>query len=865
MTILTAQDIQKQGFSTVYDALSTLTQFTGEVQGEMQTNGFTPNANVLSLRSLGPGRVLVLLNGRRVADYPLPYNGQSNFANLSTIPAAAIDRIEVLTNGASAIYGSDAISGVINFITKKNYNGDTLRLRAGTTTMGGGSEGDVQWIGGKTGDNWNVTYSFEQFNRDQIFNRQREFMDSYLDNPDAAGRAPVSGLYLIDGFTGNHVDLTNGGATCAQFFGHFSVRTTGTGSRCAQYDYPAFSSFQNSRNNTSVFLAGDYTFKNGMQAFGTLNYYRTKSKYSSGLQFWGGTPEGYYYDPQFDTLLSVQRIFQVEETGQGALNNHMTENTWNVTAGLRGTVFNDRFDWEAAVSHSEYKTDNKFNRLIASKVTDYFLGPQLGLDPFFDAYPAYQMDLNRYTTPLTPEQFASISATLNPKAKSEATQATFTFSGDLFKMRGGAAGFASVLEFASQKYKLSPDPRTLPNADPDEAAYNFSDTGGGGKRNRSAIGVELRLPWTKSLTTTLAGRYDKYDDVTAVDGAFTWNAGIEFRPVKSLLLRGSYATSFRAPDMHYVFADESGFYTGIFDEYRCRADGNTYQQCTTIQSAENPRYGYTVAGTRQGNHDLQEETSKSWTVGFVWDISDNFSVNADYYHINVKNSVYDLTTAKILEVEANCRLGVDRGGNAVDPNSQQCQEMTALVDRINAPGTQLDEEISTIRSFPINSASEVTRGIDASLRYRLDTARFGRFMFGLNWTHVLDYKFSQYAADGYDPAYSRDSLKNFDARSSINASIGWTKRDWTVNLYGTRRGSAPNWAETGRIAPFMLYNLNVGFRVTDKARLTFYVNNILNNHHPRDDTMNTYPYFSDIYRQGAIGRQLAVQWEYKFN
>ena len=101
VTVITSAQIEREGFNTVYDALNTLTQAGGAAQNEIFQGGFTPNASVINLRGLGPGRTLLLINGRRAADYPLPYNGQSNFANFGNIPAAAVDRIELLAGGAS--------------------------------------------------------------------------------------------------------------------------------------------------------------------------------------------------------------------------------------------------------------------------------------------------------------------------------------------------------------------------------------------------------------------------------------------------------------------------------------------------------------------------------------------------------------------------------------------------------------------------------------------------------------------------------------------------------------------------------------------------------------------------------------------
>ena len=864
VTVITSEDIERQGFTTVYDALNTLTQFTGSVQNELTTNGFTPNANVVNLRGLGPGRTLVLINGRRTAEYPLPYNGQSNFVNLASIPAAAVERIEVLSGGASAIYGSDAIAGVLNVITKKNFEGDELTLRAGTTSRGGGDTVDFQWVGGKTGDNWNLTYAVEYLNREPIYGYQREFMDSRLDSPVPATRTPLGGLLLIDGFTGGYIDVTENG-TCDKFFGHFSIRTTAAGSRCGQFDYPSFTTVRSSDDNLSVYLSGNYDLANDVQLFADVNYWKSKAKYTGGLQFWGGPSQGYFYDPNYDTLLQVQRIFQVEETGRGALDTTSEEESWSITGGFRGTLFDNKYDYEFVYSHSEYDTNVKFNRLIDARVTDWFLGESLGSDPFFDFYPAHELNFDRYTTPLTPDQFAGLSATLNPKAHSQADQALLTFSGDLFELPAGQVGFASVLEFGHQEYELSPDPRTLPGADPEEAAYNYSDTGGGGERDRFALGVEFSIPIFSTLNAQIAGRYDKYDDVTSVDDAVTWNAGLEWRPVDSLLLRGSYATSFRAPDMHYVFADESGFFQGVFDEYRCRLENdNDYAFCRQEQSnADNPDYSYSPAGRRSGNKDLEEETAKSWTAGFVWNITDDLSVQADYYDIEIKKGVEDLDTQYLLRKEADCLLGVDRDGNTVDQGSTQCQEFTSLVERLDAPGTTFDNEIQVFRTYPLNTAIERTKGIDASVAYRMDTDRWGNFRAELRWSHTLDYEFTQYEDDGPVEDRSRDSLRNFDFRSRIAGSVVWEKDDWTTGVFATRWGSLPNWAETGRIAPYTLWNVNVAKKITDKARITLFVNNVFDTLHPRDDTFDSYPYFWRAY--SPVGREVFAQLEYKFN
>ncbi|MBN8803276.1 MAG: TonB-dependent receptor, partial [Stenotrophomonas acidaminiphila] len=149
--VISAQQIENEGHATVFEALESLVMAGGAVETEL-SGGFSANAHPLNLRGLGPGRSLLLIDGRRAADYPFPYGGRSNFQNFGNIPSGAVERIEVLAGGASAIYGADAVSGVVNVVLKRNYEGDVFKLRGGTSTMGGRDRADLQWTGGRRGE-----------------------------------------------------------------------------------------------------------------------------------------------------------------------------------------------------------------------------------------------------------------------------------------------------------------------------------------------------------------------------------------------------------------------------------------------------------------------------------------------------------------------------------------------------------------------------------------------------------------------------------------------------------------------------------------------------------------------------------------
>lgn len=461
------------------------------------------------------------------------------------------------------------------------------------------------------------------------------------------------------------------------------------------------------------------------------------------------------------------------------------------------------------------------------------------------------MNVDRLLNPLSPEDVAAFSDNFSNTSSSQASQATFGVSGDLFELPAGPLAMAGVLEAAQQKYDVSPDARMAQDYTGTGGPLGRTATGGGGDRNRYAVGLEFSIPIVSTLKANLAGRYDKYDDASSVDGAATWMAGLEYRPFESLLLRGSHATSFRAPDMHYIFAEPSGFFlNGALDEYRCRRDGLDPLSNTDCGSGTD--YTYSIQGDRQGNRNLKEETGKSTTVGFVWDVMDQMSLSVDYYNIELKGAVKDISFGYLMRNEADCRLGQTRDGQPVDGTSAACDYFRSLVGRdgIN-PTTGEDEYVIDYHSVPFNQANQKTSGLDVAWKYKIDTDRWGDFDLGLNWTHVLKLEDQEFPGSGTRNV--RDHKQFFNFRSRINWTASWERDDWATTVYGYRWGSLPNWAETGRIGSYVVWNANIQKKVTNKATIGLFVNNVFDEMSPKDDTYNTYPFF--FYNYSPIGRE----------
>ena len=866
VTIITTEQMEQEGHTTVFEALESMVMSGGSVETEL-SGGFSANAHPLNLRGMGPGRSLLLIDGRRAADYPFPYEGRSNFQNFGNIPSGAVERVEVLAGGASAIYGADAVSGVVNIILKRGYEGDEVKLLTGTSSLGGRDRVDLQWTGGKTGEQWGLTYAFQYYYQELLYGTQRDEWD-LRQNPvvdPLIGNLPDNGLRIRVGSTSATRPLAPMPAgTCERWGGEF-VKTQfkvlngsnvlTTGDYCGTWNDPRYVHLSKGKNELAGYLFGTWDFSGDLQGWASLQAWSSKAESQGGFEsITGPHTNGVgrlssFYDPQFsNTIAPSRRLTPMELDGLRNMNQHYKERSLDVAAGLRGT-WGD-FDWDLTLSRADYFFERERRRLIGDKVNEWFFGNQLGTRP--NGVPIYRLNLDHWYRPLTFAEYQSLSTIAHYEAESWVNTGSFSITGDLVELPAGPLGAAFVLEASSQGYDLDSDPRVLPGV---AELYNLTGTNGGGDRDRYAAGIEFSIPLFKTLKATLAGRFDKYDDITDVDDAKTWNAGLEWRPLDSLLFRGSYATSFKAPDLHWVFSEGSGSFGTNTDVLRC------------IAAAANPNctgYSYSIFTVTAGDPALEEETGKSWGAGFVWDASDNLSMNVDYWDIRLDGAIERISTTDLLSDEAGCITGKRRDGSAFGfaSDSAYCQAVLGLVTRVPETGEQYGR-VSEVVSGPINQAYKRVAGVDAGLQYRFDTARFGRYMFRLDWSHTLDSEQQIRPGDPIDKGW-RDDPDNLDFRSKTKALVSWKQGDWSANLSTTRYGSLPKFDSTaGRTRVHFLWNANVGWNISDAVEAKLYVNNLFNNLHPEDETNSSFPYFYDIYN--PIGREVSLQFSVKLN
>jgi iron complex outermembrane recepter protein len=866
VTVIDAEAIRSGGYATIADVLRTVSQNSGEVQSQQSFNAadFSPGGQQVDLRGLGSNHTLVLINGRRVADFPMPFNGRSNFTDVGSIPLSMVQDIEILSGAASAIYGSDAIAGVVNFKLKQSVDAPTLEYRYGREEHGGGQSQLLNGSIGFDAGRFHGVVGGEWLHKDPLWAYRRSRQDSTLDNP-VASRNYARRNYMRIDIDEYYIDP--GQATCdglaGQNFGTtFYALREDWGNYCGSNQSIGYGTIESQRDQLSGISSLVFDLSESTHLFADIQASRSEVRVMNDVLSWfymapDGNEEGYFYnsDPGVDQYDNWNRIFSPEESG-GLENAMRTVNStsYSLTSGLRGT-FGARAQWgyELAGNLSRYSQRISFPQVIADRANAFFLGDNLGPDTAYGdyGYPVFNAPVSRFYTPLTPAEYNSITAKsiYHPHAWLNNLSATIN-TGDLFEMPAGSVGFAAVAEAGRQNYDLSPDPKAL------EYYYlGWKDSAGKGGRDHAALGTEFSVPLLSTLKLSLADRYDRYNFAGNSVGKFTYNAGLEFRPAKSLLLRSAYGTAFRAPDLHYVFTGPGNTHPSADDWYLCRIN----DQVTGSDISNCDFSGVGIVANRDGNRRLKPETGDSLTIGFVWSPSSMFDINADYFRINMADQVEDLSIDGVLRSEADCRIGSTQGGTPVDPASPTCVDALARVHRY--VGGIFDGEIQSVAVNPVNVAKESTSGIDMSTHVHFNTA-IGKVAVTTNYTHVLDHTYTRYVGDRPLDKLAFDS-NYYIPRDKLSGSVSLSKGSWKFNIDGNYTSRLPNYDEDGWLASYVTYNGSVSYDIDERIRVSVAIDNLGDASPPFDPTWRGYPYYNDTWYDG-VGRSGFLQVTYKF-
>ena len=393
---------------------------TGSVQDNQFSVGFTPGATTVSLLGLSPSFTLILIDGRPLADYPLLYNGQSNFTDLSSIPTAMIERIDILPGNQSAIYGSSAIAGVVNIILKQHIEGMQLGIRWGEYGDGGGENLRFQFTGGHQFGNLDLTWGLQYSKQDPIWGYDRNWYDSTEDNPDSSLRFGSRTFLILDGFSGTYIDPGSQCDNVADNFGGTTFREfrPGRGFYCGSRSEPGYTTFLNEEKGVSAYLNGTWQLGES-ELYASLLYGVNETQSNGGSRFW--SPDingsgGYIWEEDgvggsrgVQLRLPAQPVPAHLLAGRNrrAEQLHHRSHSYNFVLGWRG-AFGDPWDYDAYYNRSQYNITDSQPWPLTDEIEDFFrdqfLGPQMGT---YYGYPIYQPDQSAFYQSLTPEQYAS--------------------------------------------------------------------------------------------------------------------------------------------------------------------------------------------------------------------------------------------------------------------------------------------------------------------------------------------------------------------------------------------------------------------------------------------------------------------------
>ncbi|PWK46347.1 TonB-dependent receptor plug domain-containing protein [Pleionea mediterranea] len=816
---MSAEEMQEQGFTTLFEALGSFTSATGSFVGEQFASGFQANAQALNFRGLGAGRTLYLLDGRRIADYPSPYNGESNFVNLAHIPLAMIERVEVMAGGASAIYGSDAMAGVVNIITKKNLASQTLTARIGETVEGGADSKRVQWFGGVEKKNFKNLWAIEAYDSEPLLGSDRPSIGSNESSPSLG----IASAFFSDGLPFYNIDQD----TCDDF-GYtqetYDVRGN-EGAFCVS-NIDQYKTLKNDRTRYNLFdrisfEQGDYD-----ELYLELHLWTSEAKSNSGPLFWSTTRPVQVNDangqPAF--IFDYFRTFTQDEFNDNSAKHK--ESGVDIQIGYSG--FNDNFqDYKIVFSHS-FQDSTETRKLLKERDTnEFFIGDfqttqfnsdLIDISTLVDVFQVNDnSDFDRLFRQLSASEINNLIGEDESDRYSSISTLSFTYSGDLFSMKHGAAQFATVIEASRKDYEIELHPRTLNQSG--NGWFGYTDTEGKGTRNSYGLGIETRWPLLKNLHLTAAGRLDKYDDKTAVDDAWTYNLGLEYRPVEGLLFRATANSSFRAPDMHLVYAGSGGAF-----------------------------YGSDTFAVTEGSLELEEETGNSQTLGVVYEPTDNLSLSVDLYQIELEGLVEFESAFSLRNNFINCV-----SDDAFEENNP---DLCAFAnERVTFDGTQF-----TVVTKPINTAYRLQQGIDSSFKYSLDT-NLGRFAFTANHTNVLKSERQVFKSDDINTNWRNDRA-NSDLRSRFRSSATWEKNDWRVTLMSNRLGTVNSFNGGERLDSWTTYNLSTSYYFNLNFSVDLIVNN-LTDEYPRIESGRSWPYFNTNH-YNAMRRGWFIEGRYEF-
>ncbi len=890
VTVISREELLATGVSDVGDILQRLPAFTGSPIGTRTNNGGN-GAVTVDLRGIGAGRTLVLINGKRTVDG----------GDFQTIPAVLIDRVEILKEGASAIYGADAVAGVVNIITRDDFDGAEFEIQySDSFDTKNASNKQASFIFGQTSDrgSFNVGMQYEQQKATTQSDTPYDFLQNsyFVVDADAfaEGGFDPGADYLIP--LGSSIipcgnfNLASGGPSLTIDGINPGAGDCGTPGRLLtpddfrpyigspfdpnndSYNYAPVNFIQTPYDKTNLFFNGKFAITDKINLYSSFRYNHRTSKQRLAPVPYDTRPGG---DPGFiladgSNGISANNVYNPFGEDIVRVRRRMIEgdreftqdvNQYQAIFGANGNIEDTTWTWDASYNFGFRQTViEDFGQFTGSRLANA-LGPS-----FFDSsgtavcgtpdniiVGCVPLNLFGGTGTVTQEMLNYISATLVDHSQTQLDILNFNISGLLFDLPAGPVGSAFGIEYRDQGAKFSPD-----SAKVNDLVTGNTGSGVQGSYDVTSLFGELSLPILdhSSIGSLDANIGFRYDDYSTVGSNTTFQANLLWRPTDSLLLRATYADVFREPGVGTLFGGQSDSFPQAQDPCNTANFGDLTQPQQDVCVAQGvPQGGWQqddtqLKATVGGNPNIQPEQGNTMTVGVAWspEFLDGFTATIDWWQVDLDDG---FSTLAVENVITNCL-------NSDSVNSSQCANV------IRAPGG----DIVTVLAFVQNAASIKVEGVDAEFKYAFSTD-YGQFSTSLLWTHLINRETTDFA--GAD-------VQNFEGTFDINTSsafnqdqgrlnLNWSQGNWSASYhidYYSGIDAEYNFVDGIQKVPSQVYNdITASYAIPwYESTLTAGITNLFDKAPPYIDAGFNGSTDPTTYRM--FGRSFFVRWKTRF-
>lgn len=756
---VSAQQIAQTGDLTVGQVVQNLPAVTGAVVTPNIDNQGIAGQEQVGLRGLGPSRTLVLVNGQRVI---------SN--DLGTIPVAAIERVEVMTSGASSVYGSDAIGGVVNIILKSNYQGAQFQANYGISDHGDGERQGFSFVFGQSSDKGSIIAGVSYDKQDSIPQTARKFSSHTLSItgstnspihviPGGSSFTPGSVTFLPPnlkskfGCSAVTLNTSTEGQSAPVNLSDFHCTT-----RADYFSYAKYRPLTQPQERENAFLDGTYHLTSNVDAFLTVLHNKTDSSFTLGPPVWASSTgtvisQYSYYNPFGVTFSPTSgNRFNSRLTTIGNRVTPDGRTTDDVMFGLRGsaTVFGQDWQWEVGYDYGHVSQITFAKGLPILAKLNPGLGPSM-LDPATGQVVCVGTpgDLSTIIPGCIPwDTFnlnnpASLQVVRAPGTTATGMVDTYSqqrvkyadISGGLLDLPAGTVQLALGASYRSEYTNsvvgsgLLADenglcPLSSQCTSPVRGGYDVKEAYG-----ELFVPLLKDFPGVYSASLDLGDRYSRYSDFGSTNN---WKIGVEYRPIQDLLLRGNISRVFRAPTIGDIFAGIA-FGGETLDSDPCNHITAPNPACVGVPTngtfvndavANHIQVNVLGSGSALAGFPLGPENGKSYDFGAVWSpkFVPGFSANVDFWRIYLDNEITGVSGQTVLTA---CFNGI----------AQFCP----LIDRYGAD-TNSPGQLRQIRLPTVNLGRIDVKGVDLDVSYRLPAFSFGQFGVTLQSTYMTQYK-----------------------------------------------------------------------------------------------------------------------------